>query len=112
MTWGVQNKESEAHQQLSYALQDMGLNFIDTAEIYPVPPRYATSQSPTLKYAVTLRAEEYIRCTHLDNTETSEILQRGDSGADRPFHLNMAQSPKAGRPSVSYKGVSLSPQIP
>ena len=39
MTWGVQNKESEAHQQLSYAVQDMGLNFFDTAEIYPVPPR-------------------------------------------------------------------------
>ena len=39
MTWGVQNKESEAHQQLSYVVQDMGLNFFDTAEIYPVPPR-------------------------------------------------------------------------
>ena len=41
MTWGVQNTEGDAHKQLSYALQDMGLNFMDTAEIYPVPPRYA-----------------------------------------------------------------------
>lgn len=39
MTWGVQNEESEAHEQLNYALNDMGLNFMDTAEIYPVPPR-------------------------------------------------------------------------
>ncbi len=37
MTWGEQNTEAEAHAQLDYAL-DQGVNFIDTAEIYPVPP--------------------------------------------------------------------------
>ena len=37
MTWGRQNTEAEAHQQLSYAL-DRGINFLDTAEMYPVPP--------------------------------------------------------------------------
>ncbi len=37
MTWGVQNTEKEAHEQLDYAL-DQGVNFIDTAEMYPVPP--------------------------------------------------------------------------
>lgn len=37
MTWGEQNSESEAHQQLDYALAQ-GVNFIDTAELYPVPP--------------------------------------------------------------------------
>lgn len=37
MTWGEQNTEAEAHQQLDYALAN-GVNFIDTAEIYPVPP--------------------------------------------------------------------------
>jgi aryl-alcohol dehydrogenase-like predicted oxidoreductase len=37
MTWGVQNTEAEAHEQLDYAL-DRGINFIDTAEMYPVPP--------------------------------------------------------------------------
>ena len=45
MTWGVQNTEGDAHKQLSYALQDMGLNFMDTAEIYPVPPRFAYSSA-------------------------------------------------------------------
>ncbi|KIZ07435.1 Aldo/keto reductase family protein [Monoraphidium neglectum] len=37
MTWGNQNTEAEAHEQLSYAF-DAGLNFLDTAEMYPVPP--------------------------------------------------------------------------
>ncbi|MFB9056046.1 NADP(H)-dependent aldo-keto reductase [Mariniflexile ostreae] len=36
MTWGNQNTEQEGHAQLDYAL-DQGVNFIDTAEMYPVP---------------------------------------------------------------------------
>jgi aryl-alcohol dehydrogenase-like predicted oxidoreductase len=41
MTWGEQNTEAEAHRQLSYALE-RGVTFIDTAEMYPVPPRGET----------------------------------------------------------------------
>ena len=37
MTWGVQNTEAEAHAQLDYAIKERGVNFIDTAEMYPVP---------------------------------------------------------------------------
>jgi aryl-alcohol dehydrogenase-like predicted oxidoreductase len=37
MTWGVQNGEAEAHAQLDYAIKERGVNFIDTAEMYPVP---------------------------------------------------------------------------
>ena len=37
MTWGVQNSEDEAHQQLDYAIKERGVNFVDTAELYPVP---------------------------------------------------------------------------
>lgn len=36
MTWGNQNTEAEGHAQLDYAT-DQGINFIDTAELYPVP---------------------------------------------------------------------------
>ncbi len=36
MTWGNQNTEAEGHQQLDYAFEK-GVNFIDTAELYPVP---------------------------------------------------------------------------
>lgn len=38
MTWGQQNTEAEAHEQLSYAIDERGLTFIDTAEMYPIPP--------------------------------------------------------------------------
>ena len=41
MTWGEQNTEAEAHAQLDYALAQ-GVNFIDTAEMYPIPPKGAT----------------------------------------------------------------------
>ena len=41
MTWGEQNSEAEAHAQLDFAA-DRGVNFIDTAEMYPVPPNSVT----------------------------------------------------------------------
>lgn len=41
MTFGDQNTEAEAHEQLDYALAH-GINFIDTAEMYPVPPKADT----------------------------------------------------------------------
>ncbi len=36
MTWGNQNSEAEGHEQMDYAL-DQGINFFDTAELYPIP---------------------------------------------------------------------------
>ncbi|WP_372756843.1 NADP(H)-dependent aldo-keto reductase [Mariniflexile sp.] len=47
MTWGNQNTEAEGHTQLDYAFQQ-GINFIDTAEIYPVPAS-AETQGRTSK---------------------------------------------------------------
>jgi aryl-alcohol dehydrogenase-like predicted oxidoreductase len=37
MTFGTQNSEADAHRQLDFALA-RGINFIDTAEMYSVPP--------------------------------------------------------------------------
>ncbi len=48
MTWGEQNSEADAHAQLDYAI-DAGINFIDTAEMYPVPPN-AQTQGRTESY--------------------------------------------------------------
>ncbi len=45
MTWGNQNSEAEGHDQLDYAI-DQGVNFIDTAELYPVPAN-ANTQGAT-----------------------------------------------------------------
>ncbi|WP_136255472.1 NADP(H)-dependent aldo-keto reductase [Onishia niordana] len=41
MTFGEQNSEAEAHEQLDRATS-FGINFIDTAEMYPVPPKAET----------------------------------------------------------------------
>jgi aryl-alcohol dehydrogenase-like predicted oxidoreductase len=41
MTFGEQNSEADAHAQLDLAVSH-GVNFIDTAEMYPVPPRAET----------------------------------------------------------------------
>ncbi len=48
MTWGEQNTEAEAHQQLDAAVA-AGVNFIDAAEMYPVPPK-AETYGATEKY--------------------------------------------------------------
>lgn len=41
MTFGEQNTEVEGHQQLDYAIEQ-GVNFIDTAELYAIPPKAET----------------------------------------------------------------------
>lgn len=46
MTWGRQNTEAEGHEQMDYAF-DQGINFFDTAELYPIPAhpdRYADTE--------------------------------------------------------------------
>jgi aryl-alcohol dehydrogenase-like predicted oxidoreductase len=48
MTWGTQNSESEGHAQIDYAL-DHGVNFIDTAELYPSGPMSADTAGRTEK---------------------------------------------------------------
>jgi len=42
MTFGEQNTLEEGVQQLSTSFNDYGINFIDTAEIYPVPTKAET----------------------------------------------------------------------
>ena len=46
MTWGTQNTEAEGHQQMDIAT-DYGVNFIDTAELYPTTPLSAETQGRT-----------------------------------------------------------------
>jgi len=48
MTYGEQNTEGEAHEQMDYAVSQ-GINFFDTAEMYPVPPMEHT-QGKTEEY--------------------------------------------------------------
>jgi aryl-alcohol dehydrogenase-like predicted oxidoreductase len=46
MTFGQQNSESEAHAQLDRA-SAAGVNFIDTAEMYPVPRGQEPAAEPS-----------------------------------------------------------------
>ncbi len=68
MTWGQQNTEAEAHEQLDYALAQ-GVNFIDTAELYAVPANPAT-QGKTEEYIGTWinnrgRRDDFILATKI-----------------------------------------------
>lgn len=53
MTWGMQNTEEEAHQQLSCAWDDYGINFLDVSlpvtrcSLQPLPCRCAACSSPS-----------------------------------------------------------------
>lgn len=63
MTFGNQNTEQEAHEQLDYAL-NQGVNFIDTAEMYAVPPSAATQG----------KTEEYIGSWFAKNAKRNEVV--------------------------------------
>lgn len=49
MTWGSQNSEAEAHEQLDFAI-DAGVNFLDTAEMYPTTPRLMETTGRTEEF--------------------------------------------------------------
>ncbi|WP_432719706.1 NADP(H)-dependent aldo-keto reductase [Jeongeupia wiesaeckerbachi] len=63
MTWGEQNTEAEAHAQIDYALE-RGINLLDAAEMYPVPPRPETQG----------RTEQYIGSWIAGHGRRSEII--------------------------------------
>lgn len=63
MTFGEQNTEAEAHEQLNYALEN-GINFIDTAEMYSVPGKAETQGS----------TERYIGSWLKDRTDRDKIV--------------------------------------
>ncbi|MCR9115219.1 MAG: aldo/keto reductase, partial [Rhodobacteraceae bacterium] len=67
MTWGTQNTEAEGHAQIDMALAH-GVDFIDTAEMYPVNPVSAetigrTEQIIGTWFAATGRRDEVILAT-------------------------------------------------
>ena len=70
MTYGEQNTETEAHEQLDYAVSQ-GVNFIDTAEMYPVPARGETSG----------RTEQYICLLYTSPSPRDATLSRMPSSA-------------------------------
>ncbi len=72
MTWGTQNTTDEGHAQIDMAL-DYGVNFIDTAEMYPVNPLTKETQGDTERvigkwFAKTGRREDVILATKVSGS--------------------------------------------
>jgi len=74
MTFGEQNSEAEAHQQLDYATT-RGINFIDAAEMYPVPPRGETQG----------RTEAYVGSWLKNQARDKQIIATKITGPGRGF---------------------------
>ena len=74
MTFGQQNSLSEAHEQLDYAVAQ-GVNFIDTAEMYPVPGKPETQG----------RSEEYVGKWLKTKTRDKLVVATKVSGPARGF---------------------------
>lgn len=92
MTFGEQNTEAEAHRQLDVAL-GAGINFIDTAEMYPVPPREET-QGLTEQYLGNWlkhnnRRNELIIATKVSGPSDNMSYLRGGPDLSRE-HLEQA----------------------
>lgn len=69
MTWGAQNTQEEAHAQIDHAL-DRGINFLDTAEMYPTTPPSAATAGDTERiigewFARTGRRSEVVLATKI-----------------------------------------------
>lgn len=94
MTWGKQNTEKEAHEQLCYAF-DNGINILDTAEIYPVPPSIETQGNtdriinPWLK---TRPRDKVIIATKVSGYSERETRLRDNPNGTRVDAANIKES--------------------
>ncbi|MCG9574655.1 NADP(H)-dependent aldo-keto reductase [Vibrio tubiashii] len=97
MTFGEQNTEQEAFSQLDYALE-RGVNFIDTAEMYPVPPR-ANTQGLTEQYignwlAKSGKREKVVLATKVAGPRNVPYIRENMSLDRKNIHLAIDDSLK------------------
>jgi aryl-alcohol dehydrogenase-like predicted oxidoreductase len=87
MTWGSQNREQEAHEQIDYALSQ-GINFLDTAEMYPVTPSSEETMGRTEEYIGTWLArnggrDKIVLATKVSGPSRWIPVRGGDNHLDR-----------------------------
>jgi aryl-alcohol dehydrogenase-like predicted oxidoreductase len=92
MTWGQQNTEAQAHEQMDYAISQ-GVTFWDTAEMYPVPPM-AETQGRTEQYIGTWfkktgRRKDVVLATKVTGPNFPYL--RGGSRLDRKSVLSACE---------------------
>ncbi|URK88824.1 aldo/keto reductase [Rhizobium sp. RCAM05350] len=92
MTWGTQNSEAEAHEQMDYAVGE-GVNFFDTAELYPVTPAGPETMGLT---------EDYIGTWLKKSGRRSDVVVATKvAGPGRPYIRNgTPASPKTMREAL------------
>lgn len=103
MTFGEQNTEEEAHEQLDYAV-GQGVNFIDTAEMYAVPPRKET-QGLTERHVGTWLAqrgnrEDIVIATKVSGPGMQEYLRGGPQLTRK--HIDRAANDSLRRLQTDY----------
>jgi aryl-alcohol dehydrogenase-like predicted oxidoreductase len=77
MTFGEQNALEEGVEQLNLAFDQYGINFIDTAELYPVPPKRETQGKPDETIAAFLKnrkQEDVILATKVAGRSTQDWM--------------------------------------
>lgn len=93
MTWGEQNTEAESHAQLDRAF-GRGVNFVDAAEIYPIPPR-AETQGDTERFLGTwLKAR--------GNRDRVVIATKVSGRSDNSYLRPGGDTPQLDRKNIHY----------
>jgi aryl-alcohol dehydrogenase-like predicted oxidoreductase len=103
MTFGEQNSEQDAHQQLDMAVAQ-GVNFIDTAEMYPVPPRAETqglTESHIGSWLKRQQREKFIIATKIAGPSRGFSWIRNGPRVNRD-HLNAAVDASLKRLQTDY----------
>ena len=104
MTWGTQNTESEAHAQLDYAL-GRGINFIDTAEMYSVPPNaesYGKTEKIVGSWLKRQSRDQIVLATKIAGPGRSmKWIRNGELGFDRK-NIRTALEASLGRLQTDY----------
>lgn len=105
MTWGRQNTEADAHEQLDYALE-RGINFIDTAESYPIPPK-PELQGDTERFIgswITARGnrERFILASKVAGRSQERAYIRGEELRLNRKHINLAIDASLARLKTDY----------
>ncbi|OWV95338.1 aldo/keto reductase [Rhizobium sp. R72] len=103
MTWGTQNTEAEAHEQMDYSVEK-GVNFFDTAELYPTTPVSAETQGLTEDYIgswfqKTGKRKDIVLATKVAGPGRSYI--RNGDGADAK-NIRLAIEASLGRLKTDY----------
>ena len=100
MTWGEQNTENEAFQQMDMAF-DYGVNFFDTAELYPIPPSEKTQGETSRIISRWIKSKNNrnmiisnMKKTNMTNKEIAKTLNISTRTVHRVLNQNNEQNQK------------------